>query len=275
MPDRTDDDRPRRRRREETDDDDFDDRPRRPRKKSNSGLLIGLIVGGVVLLLLCIIAIPIGIGLMLPAVQKVRQSANRQQGSNNLMQIGLGVHNYHDSHGQIPPPFIAPANGPALADPERRLSWRVGILPYVEQDNLFRAINKSEGWDSPANQPFSNAPLAVFSDPGEISNQTRYRGFVGRGTMFDPGTKVTLANVSDGLSNTLLAIEAADTVPWAQFKELNFTPNASLPLFGRPGESTFLVLMADGSTKILQKSVNPAALQGAITRSGGEAVFLD
>jgi hypothetical protein len=270
MPVRDDeDDRPRRRR----DGDDFDDRPRRPKQKSN--MVLWLVLGGVGLLLCLCIAVPIGVGLLLPAVQKVRQAAQTQKGSNNLLQIGLGVHNYHDANGKLPPPFVTAPNAKPLADPQRRLSWRVGVLPYVEQDAMYRRMNLAEAWDSPANKPFSDTPVSVFADPGSPSNQTRYRAFVGRGTLFDPDQAVTFANVTDGLSNTILAVEAADTVPWAQYRELPFDQNASVPPLGRANENTFLVLMGDGSTRVIQKSVNPTTLKAAITRNGGETVFLD
>jgi hypothetical protein len=216
------------------------------------------------------------VGLLLPAVQKIRDTAGRKQESNKLLQIGLGIHSYHDANGKMPPPFLKPIDGrKEAADPERRLSWRVGVLPYIEQDNLYRAMNLSENWDSPINKPFTDTPISTLADPGDRTNQTRYRGFVGRGTLFDPNEAVTFANITDGSSNTIMVVEAADTVPWAQYKELGFDRNAPLPALGRPNATTFLVLMGDGSTRTVQKSVNPAALRGAITRDGGETTILE
>ena len=73
------------------------------------------------------------IALLLPATQSAREAARRMQCSNNLKQIGLGLHNYHDVYGQFPPAAIGPHNVPR----ERQFSWLVAILPFLEQQSLY------------------------------------------------------------------------------------------------------------------------------------------
>src|SRR5262245_54863826 len=83
-------------------------------------------------LLVVIAIIAVLIGLLLPAVQKVREAAARSQCQNNLHEIGVAIHNYHDFSGQLPP---------AAVGGDGEVTWAFLILPFIEQDNLFRRWN--------------------------------------------------------------------------------------------------------------------------------------
>lgn len=261
MPTRDDD-----RRRDE--DDGYDDRPRR-KSGGNTGLIIGLVVGGVVLLMLCV-----G-GVLLLAVSKVRGPAGRTTDSNNLKLMSLGLHTEHDATNQLTVPYAHDAQGTVY----KGLSFRVGMLPYIEQDSLHRSFDLTQPWDSARNRPFSDTPVKTFSAPfdGAPSTTTPYRAFVGGGAMFDPdGKPVKLFEIKDGTSNTIMLVHAAEQVPWAQPKELPYSPTAPLPALGhksQPGGAN--VAMADGSVRFLKTGTPDNVIRGLITKAGGERVTID
>src|SRR5437773_4800007 len=124
-------------------------------------------------LLVVIAIIAILIGLLLPAVQKVREAAQRAKCKNNLKQIGLAMHNYHGAVGRFPAGYLATNPGPDLAD-DRGPGWGWGtlLLPYLEQDNLYRQIQISKDIADPVHQTVRTTSLSVFlcpSDPGETT----------------------------------------------------------------------------------------------------------
>src|SRR5262249_54155708 len=90
----------------------------------------------------------VGAGLLMPAVQKVRMAAGNAQGQNNLKQIALAMHNYNDAYnGKLPAHAIYSKDGK-----KPLLSWRVAILPFIEQDNLYQQFHLDEPWDSEHNK---------------------------------------------------------------------------------------------------------------------------
>ena len=110
-------------------------------------------------LLVVIAIIAVLIGLLLPAVQKVREAAARTQCQNNLKQIGLGLHNYHSANNSLP------GNVRPDAASTVRVRWVTYLLPYVEQDALYRQYNLTVNWHAPANLPVTSQRLKVVECP--------------------------------------------------------------------------------------------------------------
>ncbi|HEX4610982.1 MAG TPA: DUF1559 domain-containing protein, partial [Urbifossiella sp.] len=196
------------------------------------------------------------------------------QVQNVLKQIGLAAHNYHDALGQFPTTNIRGPDGKAL------LSWRVAILPYIEQDALYRQFKLDEPWDSAHNKTLIEKMPRLYAGPDAARNaegKTSFLLFAGKDTLSPPdGKKQTIGTVTDGLSNTALAVFADPdrAVVWTKPDDLPFDPNHPLKGLVRPGETGIDVLMADGSVKRLVARVDPKKVAAMVTPAGGEAIDL-
>lgn len=215
---------------------------------------------------------------LVPAVTKVREAAGRAQSQNNLKQLMLAVHNYEAVHGHLPRDIVD-KNGKPL------LSWRVSILPFIEQDNVYKLFKLDEPWDSENNKPLSQVIIKTFLSPdgGDFKDAdgfglTSYRGVSGPGAAFDPTAKNALkfTDFTDGLSNTIFLIETAEQVPWAKPGDFPFDPKKDVPKVVPPGKrEVFSVGMADGAVRAIKATIDPKALKAAFTRNGGETTDLD
>jgi hypothetical protein len=224
---------------------------------------------------------PVGVALLLPAVQSARTAARRAQSTNNLKQIALAFHNYHSVHNRFPPQAIANRDGKPC------LSWRVEILPFLEQQALFDEFKRDEPWDSPHNKALITRMPAVFAVPGASAapGHTFYRGFSGAKALFDPEVKtgIGIASITDGTSNTLGIVEAKEAVPWTRpDAEIPFDPvlkpeqmSRLLQSLGGHFPGGFDAMFLDGSVRFIKTSINMITLHALITRNEGEVVSAD
>jgi hypothetical protein len=193
---------------------------------------------------------------------------------NNLRQIGLALHNFHDAMGMLPSagvPGTAKASNPGEA--MKAHSWRVSILPYIEQGNLYNLIMTNPM--APLPESVTKTEIKQYQIPGTKAKGTLtcYRAFVGGGAAFDYGAGHRMTEITDGTSNTILVVEAAEPVEWSSVNELNYDPKKPLPKLGVfPGG--FHALMGDGSIRWIPSDTPEATLRNMITRAGGELVDL-
>ena len=246
----------------------------------------GMAITGLVLSCLAFLIV-VPIGLLLPAVQKVRTAAGRMQDSNNLKQMAIAMHSHSDSYGGLPQAAaFQDANDKPL------LSWRVAILPFIEQDSLYKQFRLDEPWDSPNNKallPLMPKVYAMPNDPNPGSGMTYYQVFVGAGSAFEPrkrrpeegppgpgqvrlGWKLT--DFSDGTSNTILIATSATPVPWTKPDDIPFSPTGPVPQLGGYSKRGNNVALGDGSVRFLPENLPDETLRALITRNGGEVVNL-
>jgi Protein of unknown function (DUF1559)/BlaR1 peptidase M56 len=216
-----------------------------------------------------------------PAVTKARTAARRTMSVNNLKQIGLAFHNYAQVKGHFP--------SPALLGGEQKkfpYSWRVAILPYLDQEPLYRQYHFDEPWDGPNNRLLLEKMPAVYSVPGPDgtpSSRTNasYYVFAGEttavGSPWVPERKnseTTFAQITDGFSNTILAVEWQGNIPWTKPDDIPFDPNGAItpPALGGSWPDGFNALMGDGSVRAFKKEIDPNTLKALITRAGGEVI---
>src|SRR5262245_36146211 len=148
------------------------------------------------------------------------EARDRSRSKNNLYQLAIALHNMHDTVGTLPPSAIR-----SKTDGKPLLSWRVAVLPYIEQDKLYREFKLDEPWDSPNNEKLLAKMPNLFAIPGRGDRRpftTHYQAVVGPRTMWestsDPkavygATGRKMLDATDGTSNTLLVVEALNAVP--------------------------------------------------------------
>ena len=195
----------------------------------------------------------------------------KQRSLRNLKQLALAAQNFHDRHMSLPARCSVDANGKPLH------SWRVFLLPFIEQNELYKQIRLDEPWDSEWNSQFHSKTPALFRRPGSDDKGCVYSCVAAERAALQPakeaGVKVgvRIAAITDGVSNTVLFVERKEPVCWMD-------PNADLTLdeflatvaegnAHYPAGGTN-VGMCDGSTRALAPVAKPEILKALVTGSG-------
>jgi hypothetical protein len=201
-------------------------------------------------------------------IYQIKTNARRMIIANDLRLIALAMHSYHEKHGRLPPAVVRSVDGAPL------YSWRVLLLPYLEQEALYAQFHLDEPWDSPHNLPLLNRIPRVYRPEFSATpdpSMTFYQVFVGPGSAFegDKGLQVP-DDFPDGANKTILVVEARTAVPWTKPEDIPFGRDLPLPEFGSPrrgrfgrletGEYipvTFYAALVDASVDVFEVGVSP------------------
>jgi hypothetical protein len=207
------------------------------------------------------------------AVQKVRESSVRLAGLNNLHNIVVAMQNYHTSFGRFPPQATYDKDGKPM------LSWRVMLLLFLDEADLYKQFHLNEPWDSEHNKKLLPRMPKVYAAPQDekAAKQflTYYQGFAGKGTIFDGKKGIRSTDIIDGTSNTIMIVEASKAVPWTKPEDVPYDPAKPLPKLGILGSRNFSAAFCDGSVRTITPRTSERTLRAAITRDEGEPLGRD
>lgn len=204
-------------------------------------------------------------------VNVARDAAKRAHSTNNLKQLALAMHNYHDANGRFPAAASLSKDGKPL------LSWRVHLLPYLEGAELYKQFHLDEPWDSEHNRKLIDkmpktlaSPLAGLMEPGK----TTYLVPTAVGTAFGGKEGIKFQEITDGTSNTIMIVEASPerAVVWTRPDDLKVDLEKPLAGLEIPAIKGFLAALCDGSVRVISGKVDPATLRALFTTGGGEVV---
>ena len=215
------------------------------------------------------------------AVQEPEAKAARQQSMNNLKEMMLAMHKYHDVHEAFPATHSVDNEGKPL------LSWRVHVLPFIGQQALYEQFRLDEPWDGDNNRRLIPKMPEVYRSPASEADlgKTNYLGNASeQGILIPPqegrqnrgktpiGSRI--ADIDDGTSNTIAIVEVRDELAVIWTKPDDFRPSKEDPAKGLIGlqEGGFLAALCDGSVRFITENIDKGTLQALLTRDGLEFV---
>jgi hypothetical protein len=223
-------------------------------------------------------AVTAAVTTLAPALQrsitKMQESTVRLQLANNMKQVVLAFHSHNDVYKKLPQPSVGAG-----------LSWRVAILPYIGEENLYKRFNLNEAWDSPHNKkllPFMPKVYAPVGTTTAPPDSTFLQLVTGPGTLHPTPTSSAAIPQSfrDGTSNTILVVEAAEAVPWT--KPADFHIDVSnieagvVPKLGAFSPLGFFAALADGSVRFIPRpAVSDKTLRQAFNPADGMVLGAD
>ena len=206
------------------------------------------------------------------ATNRSMESTRTRERMNQFKQMALAMHIYNDQYKHLPPAAIYGKDGKPL------LSWRVAILPYIDQTDLYNQFHLDEAWDSPHNKSLIGKLPGLFADPdpklGYLAHEgkTTYQVPVGPETVFFNKEGAKVSEIPDGTASTIMIVEVApeQAVEWT--KPADWEVDLAHPRRGveRTDRNRFVAAWSDGSVQYVPVEFDETNLRASLTRAGGE-----
>lgn len=198
-------------------------------------------------------------------------AAQERLARERLRSVAIAMHTHHDVFRRFPPSKTQKEVwGP---DGKPNLSWRVLLLPYLGELNLFNQFRLNEPWNSEHNLKLLDQ-MPRFYKTGDDPQKTSIVAVSGAGAVFDENEQGSpLSEIRDGTSKTILVVQAGPdkAVPWTKPEDVPLVPADPLSALGNVGD-TIIVALCDGAVKKLSSAIPPDKLTALFTASGGENV---
>jgi RNA polymerase sigma factor (sigma-70 family) len=197
--------------------------------------------------------------------KRIADYAQRVRSKENLKNLALALLNYESAMGHFPQDIVD-EKGKSL------LSWRVQLLPYLEQDHIYKRLKLNEPWDSELNKTILMNMPDVFRTGFQDNNVTvtYYQAFTGLGTAFnEPGKKIKMVGIIDGTSNTLGVAEVGPAVPWTKPGDMPYHPGKAFPNVTWPFANVIQFATLDAEIRVVKPDVGELLLRRWIERDDG------
>ena len=251
------------------------------------------------LAMLCLLPVVLLAGLLWRPILEAREASHRSSCKCFLKPFGLALSNYHETYGSFPPAFVLGPDGRPWH------SWRVLILPFLECDPLYQEYRFDEPWDGPNNRKLLAKMPTVYACPSRPRHveasllaslsfgllacdahpvsvrdgNTSYAAVLGKDCAFRGVEPVTLAEITDGTSNTAFIGESCRTrIPWTKPEDIDIAFHSKLN--DPDGYSSYHdrgchFLFGDGTVRFVINDIEQSILDGLFTRNGAETICND
>ena len=250
----------------------FGDLPPAPTEPAgtNPWVVMLVVVAAIVLMLLACSGILLA--LLLPAITTTREIVRVEAARNQMKQIGLAMHNYHSTYGQLPPAFTTDPRG------EPTNSWRLMLMPFLDEPMRLEQWHLQQPWDSEVNAGLGTPAPGVYTSPlvqnPPTPTETHIFAVRHPDSVMPGADGLNWADISDRLPDTILAAYLPEhTTHWAAPVDISLE-RLQDELANATQDSPIILLFADGSVRLIDEPLQPELVESLVTRSGHETIGL-